>query len=163
MRAVAGAFAAAGLTLLLAGCGKPSTSSGGEAAAPPPPTAAEKAATLATLPVPYNAADLANGEAKFALCKSCHTLTPGGANMTGPNLYGVFGRQAAAAPDFSYSDALKKAGFIWEFHHLDAWLADPKGYMPGTKMTFVGLRDAKDRTDVIAYIAAESRYKPTAP
>ena len=138
------AWVAIGAALALTGCGKSSTSGEPKAPAPPPPTAAEKAATLAALPAPYNQADLANGEAKFALCRSCHTLTPGGANMTGPNLYGVFGRKAASAADYAYSDALKSAGFVWEFHHLDAWLADPRGYMPGTKMTFVGLKDAKE-------------------
>ena len=145
----------------LAGCGPSSSSSSGSAApSPPPPTEAEKSAVLAALPAPYHTADLQNGEAKFALCRSCHTITPGGANMTGPNLYGVFGRKPAQAPDFAYSSALKSATFVWDLADLDKWLADPRGFMPGTKMTFPGFKDAKDRVDVIAYLAVESGYKP---
>jgi cytochrome c len=154
-------LAAAALTA----CGPSSSSSsstGAAAPAAPAPTDAEKAAVLASLPPPYHTADLENGEAKFALCRSCHTITPGGANMTGPNLYGVFGRKPAQAPDFAYSSALKSASFIWDLPDLDKWLSDPRGFMPGTKMTFPGFKDAKDRIDVIAYLAVESGYKPPA-
>jgi cytochrome c len=153
---------AAGLTA----CGQPSSSSNttGEAAAPPAPepTAADKAAALASLPAPYNTADLKNGENKFALCKSCHTTVAGGANMTGPNLHGVFGRKPGQAPDFNYSEAVKNATFIWDLTDLDKWLADPRGFLPGTKMTFPGFKDAKDRADVIAYLAVETGYKAPA-
>jgi cytochrome c len=147
-----------------AGCGQSSSTSSGDSAAPPPPapSAAEKAAALAALPEPYHTADLKNGEAKFALCRSCHTIVPGGANITGPNLYGVFGRKPAQVEGFNYSDALKNATFIWDLSDLDKWLADPRGFLPGTKMTFHGLKEAKDRIDVIAYLAVESGYKPPA-
>ncbi len=131
--------------------------------APPPPTDAEKAAVLASLPAPYNTGDLENGQRKFALCRSCHTITPGGPNLTGPNLYGVFGRKAGGLDGYTYSEALKKAGFVWEAAHLDAWLADPRGYMPGTKMTFLGIKEAQDRVDLIAYLKVETGFKPTEP
>jgi cytochrome c len=147
-----------GLSLLTA-CGpKPP----GEAAAPPPPeaTPAEKQALLAALPAPYNTGDLKNGEMRFALCRSCHTIAPGGANMTGPNLYGVFGRKAGTHPDFNYSQVVKAAAFTWDAEHLDKWLADPRGFMPGTKMSFAGLRDEKDRVDLIAYLKVETGYAP---
>jgi cytochrome c len=151
-----------------AGCGQSSPADGPSAAgagqpasaAAPEPTAAEKQAILASLPAPYNSADLANGRAKFALCRSCHTITPGGANMTGPNLHGVFGRPAGGSPDFKSSEALQKAGFVWDAQHMDPWLAQPRTYIPGTKMTFVGMKNAKDRTDLIAYMMVESGYKP---
>jgi cytochrome c len=158
-------LAAAALASLTAACSQSQDKSGGEAspsaAAPAAPEAtdAEKQAILASYPAPYNTADLANGKAKFALCQSCHTITPGGANMTGPNLHGVFGKKSASNPDYKYSDALKNAGFTWDASHLDQWLAQPQTFLPGTKMTFAGLKDAKDRTDLIGYLMVETGHK----
>ena len=80
--------------------------------------------------------------------------------MTGPNLSGVFGRKVAAKPGFLYSDALKGQTFSWDVAQLDKWLADPKAMVPGTKMTFPGFKDAKDRIDVIAYLKAETTPQP---
>jgi cytochrome c len=128
--------------------------------APPALTDAEKQAALASLPPPYNTGNLANGKTTFALCRSCHTIVPGGPNSTGPNLYGVFSRSAGAHPGFKYSDAVKAAGFKWDAEKLDAWLADPKGFLPGNRMTFVGLKDAEKRRDLIAYLKVETGYKP---
>ena len=157
-------LAAAAVAALVTACSKSQpTASGGQpaagAAAPAPPSDAEKQKLLTSLPAPYNAADIANGEAKFALCQSCHTLAPGGANMTGPNLHGVFGKTAGANPDFKYSDAVKAAGFVWDGDHLNQWLEKPQTFLPGTKMTFAGLKDAKDRTDLIAYLMVETGHK----
>jgi cytochrome c len=97
------------------------------------------------------------GEAKFALCASCHTITPGGPNMTGPNLHGVVGRKAGVEANYNYSDAVKTSGITWDAAKLDKWLADPRTDLPGTKMSFVGLKDPKDRTDVIAYLMVNSQ------
>jgi cytochrome c len=132
----------------------------GEQAPAPKMTEEERQKALASLPAPYNTADLANGEAKFALCQSCHTVQPGGANMTGPNLHGVFGRHTASVEGFKYSDALKGADFTWDGTHLDEWLTKPQDFLPGTKMTFPGLKDPKDRADLIAYLMVESGYRP---
>jgi cytochrome c len=164
-----------GAAALLTACGKAAeTPAGGEAAATssaastatPAATpvadnddAEETAKALAALPAPYNAADLENGQRKFALCRSCHTIVEGGANMTGPNLHGLFGRAAGAVEKFNYSDGVKAAGFIWDPSHLDKWLADPRGYIPGNRMTFVGVKDPKDRTDLIAYLMVETSTK----
>jgi cytochrome c len=159
-------LAVTALAALTAACGKPQPAQPEgqtpQAAAPAAPamSAEEKQKLLASFPAPYNTADLANGEAKFALCRSCHTITPGGANMTGPNLHGVFGRKSASVSDFKYSDALKNAGWVWDADHLNQWLAQPQTFLPGTKMTFAGLKDEKDRTDLIAYLMVETGHKP---
>lgn len=160
--------AATALAALVAGCGKSDTAkptATGEAAAPAAPAApalsdAEKQTLLAAFPAPYNTADLANGKAKFALCQSCHTIAPGGANMTGPNLHGVFGKPSASNPDFKYSDALRAAGWVWDADHLNHWLEKPQTFLPGTKMSFAGLKDAKDRVDLIGYLMVETGHKP---
>jgi len=123
-------------------------------AAPSP--SPEDAKILATLPAPYNEGDLANGRRQFAKCRSCHVIDKGGDNRVGPALHGVFGRTAGTAAGFTYSPALKGAGFVWDADKLNQWLADPKGFLPGNRMTFVGLKQEKDRRDVIAYIKVES-------
>jgi len=158
MRLVA-ALATVGACLLLTACGD--ADSPQETAAPTQPAVPSvPAPKLEDLPAPYNTADLAKGKAKFAMCASCHTIKEGGANMTGPNLHGVFGRKAGSLPDFNYSDAIKEAGFIWDADKLDHWLAEPRTFMPGTKMTFAGLKDEKDRIDLIGYLTLESAPKP---
>ncbi|HWU14807.1 MAG TPA: cytochrome c family protein [Caulobacter sp.] len=150
--------------VVLAGCSKPGakTSDGGStnSTSAAAPTDAQKQALLAALPAPYNTGDLMNGQSKFALCRSCHTITESGPNMTGPNLYGVFGRKAGSKPDYKYSPVVAAAGFDWDAEHLDKWLDNPRGFMPGTKMTFAGLHDPKDRIDLIAYLKVETGYKP---
>src|SRR5436190_15472713 len=120
------------------------------------PAVATPAEALAQLPAPYNTGDLENGKTQFGKCRSCHTITDGGPNGVGPNLYRVFGRKAGTKGDFKYSDAVKNAGFTWDAEHIDHWLTKPKDFIPGTKMTFAGLPDAKDRTDLIAYLKVET-------
>lgn len=132
-----------------ADAGKTAASSGAASSAP---TEAQMQAALAALPAPYNAADLENGRRAFARCRSCHTVTLGGPNMTGPNLYGVFGRQAGSQPGFNYSKAVKEAGFAWDAERLDHWLENPRTFMPGNKMSFPGLPDETDRRDLIAWL-----------
>ena len=140
---------------------------GGEADAPaapkaPPLTDAQRAVLLASLPAPYNQADLENGRRAFARCRSCHTLTEGGPNMTGPNLWGVFGRQAGSHPRYNYSNALSSAGFAWDAERLDHWLENPRTFLPGNKMSFPGLPDATDRRDLVAFLKVETGYAPSA-
>lgn len=163
MRTIPALSAALTASLALAACGDnaaPAPDATPTAAPPPAPTEAEKVAMLATLPAPYNAGDLENGRRAFARCRSCHTITPGGPNMAGPNLYGVFGRQAGALDNYGYSYALRTAGFTWDADKLDHWLENPKTFLPGNKMTFAGLRDATDRRDVIAFLKVETGYRP---
>ncbi|KQS56142.1 cytochrome C [Brevundimonas sp. Leaf363] len=120
----------------------------------------ERAALLANLPAPYNTGDLENGRRVFARCRSCHTITEGGSNMTGPNLWGLFGRQAGSHAGFNYSQAVKGAGFAWDADHLNHWLANPRTFLPANKMAFPGLEDATDRRDVIAFLKVETGYQP---
>lgn len=133
----------------------------GEEAAHAGEAAAEEAETdlpsaLASLPAPYSEADLANGRRQFRRCSSCHTIQEGGPHRVGPNLYRLFSRHAGTAEGFNYSRALVAADFDWSPDHLDAWLADPRGYIEGNRMSFVGLRDENDRRDVIAYLMIET-------
>ena len=151
---------------LLAGCGPSgSDKAPGATTAPAAPparvlTEAERATVLAALPAPYNQADLDNGRQVFARCRSCHTITPGGPNMTGPNLHGVIGRVAGTHEGFNYSKAVKAAGFVWDDDHIDHWLQNPRTFLPGNKMTFPGLPDAADRRDVIAFLNVEGATAP---
>ena len=80
--------------------------------------------------------------------------------MTGPNLYGVFGRKVASKPGYDYSAALRTRAWTWDTPHLNDWLRDPRAYVPGTRMTFYGLHDDKDRLDTIAYLKVASGGGP---
>ena len=155
-------MAAAVATLgLLAACGSGDQTPAAPAApAPPPLTEAQRAILLAALPAPFAQGDLENGRAVFARCRSCHTITPNGPNMTGPNLHGVIGRVAGTHAGFNYSPALKAAGFTWDGDKVDHWLENPRTFLAGNKMSFPGLPDATDRRDVIAFLKVETGYAP---
>lgn len=145
------------LTLAACGSDENKASQSGDAAAPIPAplTDAQKTSVLASLPGDYAKADLDNGRRVFARCRSCHTITPGGPNMTGPNLYGVIGRKVGIHPGFRYSKAVEGAGFVWDVDRVDHWLENPRTFLAGNKMTFPGLPDATDRRDVVAFVATE--------
>ncbi|HEX4182894.1 MAG TPA: cytochrome c family protein [Caulobacteraceae bacterium] len=165
MRATLTTLAVIAVAGMVASCGKSQTAStaSSEQAAPAAaaePTPDQAKALIATLPAPYNTADLDNGKHKFAQCRSCHTTAQGGPNMTGPNLWGVFGRKAGSLPNFAYSDGMKAAGWTWDAGELDKWITDPRADIHGTKMTFFGIRDPKDRVDVIAYLKSETSPPP---
>ena len=97
-------------------------------------------------------ADVAKGEAVFKKCAACHNADQGGANALGPELYATPGHPIAAHPGFAYSDALKKVGGTWNWDNLSAWLASPKKFAPGTKMTFAGLSNPQDRADIMLFL-----------
>ena len=100
-------------------------------------------------------ADPAAGEAKTAACKSCHSFDPAGTNGIGPGLYGVVGRKPGSHPGFAYSPAMIAFSAkqpIWDFDHIYEFIAGPQKYLPGTKMTFIGLKDPQQVEDVVAYL-----------
>ena len=97
-------------------------------------------------------ADIGGGESGAKKCVACHSFDEGGANKIGPNLYDIVGRDIASVSGFAYSDALNGIEGAWDYDALDAFLADPKGYAPGTKMAYAGMRDAQDRADLILYL-----------
>jgi cytochrome c2 len=102
--------------------------------------------------------DTGRGEILSYACQACHTLGEGQDHQIGPNLFEVFGRTAGSSPGFDYSIALGESGIVWSESELDAWLADPAGYLPGTTMAFTGYRDASDRSALIDYlVSATSR------
>lgn len=92
------------------------------------------------------------GQASAKQCGACHTFEKGGPNRVGPNLYDVVGRKVASHGGFSYSDALKQKGGEWTFEELSKFLHDPRADVPGTKMTFAGLKRDQQRADVIDYL-----------
>jgi cytochrome c len=102
-------------------------------------------------------ADVAKGEQVFKKCTACHNADNGGANALGPNLWGVLGEPIGkGAHGFAFSEALASKGGTWDWHSLDAWLANPKKFAPGTKMTFAGLSNPQDRANVIAFLNSRS-------
>lgn len=98
------------------------------------------------------AGDPAKGKELYRACASCHSLEPG-RHMTGPSLASIWGQKAGDDETFArYSKALKKAEVIWDEPSLDAWLANPKTFIPGNRMAFRGIEDQAKRLDLIAYL-----------
>ena len=109
------------------------------------------------------AADLKAGEAVFAKCQSCHNVANGGANGTGPNLWGVIGQKPGSHAGFAYSAAMTDFGTkqaVWDDTHMYEFLKAPQKYISGTKMSFVGLKKSEDRVNMIAYLRAQGGTLP---
>ena len=108
-------------------------------------------------------ADVAAGQAVFAKCQSCHNVASGGANGTGPNLYGVVGAKPGAHPGFAYSAGMTAfAGEHpqWTYDQLNEFIKAPQKHIAGTKMTFVGVKKTDERVNLIAYLAAQGGKLP---
>ncbi len=106
-------------------------------------------------------ANVEAGKTTFKQCQTCHTDEKGGPNRIGPNLWGVVGRKKASEPGFEYSAAMKKFAETskpdtWTFDEINKFVSNPREHVPGTKMTFVGLKKPDDRANVIAYLRTQS-------
>lgn len=124
-----------------------------------PAAAKKEEAKVAPIAERLGQADAAAGKKVFSKCTSCHTSEKGGSAKVGPNLWGVVGGPKAHAEGFKYSGGIAdrgKAGEKWTFEDLDAFLTNPKGFVPGTAMGFAGLPDPADRAAVIAYLNSMS-------
>ncbi len=100
--------------------------------------------------------DAAAGAAVIVKCRSCHTLDEGGARRVGPNIWNMVGAPKGASEGYAYSEALAAAGGTWTYAELDGFLAAPRAYLPGTKMTFAGIADATERANLILHLRSLS-------
>lgn len=108
-------------------------------------------------------ADIQAGQAVFAKCQSCHNVAQGGANGIGPNLWGIVGHKPGGHAGYAYSTAMTEFGAkqpVWDDLHLYEYLRAPQKYIPGTKMSFVGLKKSEDRVNIIAYLRAQGATLP---
>lgn len=109
------------------------------------------------------APDAAEGAGHYKNCSACHEIGPDATTLVGPQLTGIVGRPAASLGDYAYSQSLTaagKEGLVWLPELLDEYLAAPSKFVPGNKMAFVGLDDAKARRDLIAYLATFEAPEP---
>ncbi len=142
---------------------EPAATAPAETAATAPaaaPAAAEKVAvdnvdTVDGVKFASLTGDAAAGEKAFAVCKTCHAVEPG-KNMVGPSMHGLLGRTSGSVPGYSYSTANKNSGIVWTEAKLFQYLETPQRIIPGTKMTYTGLKDPQKRADVIAYLKTKA-------
>ncbi|QIQ85419.1 cytochrome c family protein [Erythrobacter sp.] len=123
------------------------------ASTPTPAPASESGPDLAEVALADLSGDAATGKTLFTKCMACHSIEDG-VNRVGPHLHGVVGRDAGSVEDFNYSDANRNSGITWSREVLFDYLVAPQQYIPGTRMSFPGLKDPQDRADLIAYLEA---------
>lgn len=133
-------------------------------------TAAETAAPAAPAGLDFGKiagllqnASAENGQAAFKRCTTCHTSDQGGRNMTGPNLWDIVGRPRASHEGFSYSAAMKEKGGDWTYEELANFIHNPRGYIPGNKMAFAGIKDDAELADLLAYLRTLNDSPPPLP
>ena len=100
----------------------------------------------------FASASAADGAKIFSKCKACHSIAKEGGNKIGPALWGVLGRKAGSLSDYKYSKAMTAYGKSWSFEEMNGFLTKPKEWVKGTKMSYAGLKSAKDRASLILYM-----------
>jgi cytochrome c len=123
----------------------------------------KEAAQEVPLPVRLAKASVEKGQSTAKQCQACHTFEKGGPNRVGPNLYGIVGENRGEGRGFNFSAAMKAKGGKWTFDELDKFLTDPRGYVPGTAMTFAGLKSDQQRADVIDFLNKQSDHPQPLP
>ncbi|MBN8968457.1 MAG: cytochrome c family protein [Rhizobiales bacterium] len=99
-----------------------------------------------------HAQDVAAGEKSFNKCRSCHQVGETAKNSVGPELNGLFGRKSGSVESYKYSDANKNSGITWDEAVFAEYIKDPKGKMPGTKMSFAGIKNEQEIKDLTAFL-----------
>jgi len=100
------------------------------------------------------AQDAAAGKTSFNKCLPCHSIGEGAKNKVGPELNGLDGRKSGTAPDYNYSDANKNSGITWNEAQFKEYIKDPKAKIPGTKMTFAGIKNENEVNNLWAYVSS---------
>ena len=130
-----------------------------EASTPPVQSAPAAAVPAATQTAARELSPLERGAKVYKKCKSCHSLEQDGRHKIGPNMWDIYGATAGMKDGFAYSKAMKESGIVWDDATLSAYLENPRKWMPGNRMSFVGLRKAEDREAVLLYIKDQTTPK----
>jgi len=115
-------------------------------------TLALAALAMAAMAQSAQAGDVAAGEQSFKKCFPCHSIGEGAKNKVGPELNGIDGRHSGTAPGYSYSDANKKSGIVWNDKTFKQYIKDPRAMVPGTKMIFPGIKNEKEADNLWDYL-----------
>ncbi len=115
-------------------------------------TAAAAAVLIAVSVGVTHAQDAEKGAAVFKKCSPCHKIGPGATNLVGPELDGLDGRHSGSVAGYTYSDANKNSGLVWDEATFKEYIKDPRAKIPGTKMVFAGIKNEQDINDLWAYL-----------
>ena len=115
-------------------------------------TSTETSSDTGNIMALFASTSAAEGAKVFKKCAACHSIAEGGKNKIGPALWGVLGRQAGSLPDYKYSKAMAAYGKKWSFEEMNGFLIKPKDWIKGTKMSYAGLKNEKERAAVILYM-----------